>query len=171
VRDLAGTRVLVVGLGVGGFSVARALLRSGAVVRVTDSSASAEIEGRATELTSLGAEVEIGGHDLDRIEADIAVVSPGIPPTSPVVEALRARGTEVLGEVEIAFRLARCDFLAVTGTNGKTTTTSLIAAILKEAGVPSAAAGNIGYPIVDAALDVPEGTGRSRTTRRPRPGS
>jgi UDP-N-acetylmuramoylalanine--D-glutamate ligase len=108
-------------------------------------------------LAGLGAEVEIGGHDLSRLDADIAIVSPGIPPTTPVVKALVSQGVELWSEVELAARLARCDFLAVTGTNGKTTTTSLLAAMLHEGGVASMAAGNIGLPLVDAVTSVPEG--------------
>jgi UDP-N-acetylmuramoylalanine--D-glutamate ligase len=84
----------------------------------------------------------------------MAVVSPGIPPSAPIVRRLMDRGIEIVSEVELAFRIARCDFLAVTGTNGKTTTTSLLAAILEEAGVPTRAAGNIGYPLIDAVGEV-----------------
>jgi UDP-N-acetylmuramoylalanine--D-glutamate ligase len=105
----------------------------------------------------MGAEVEIGGHDLALLDADVAILSPGIPPAADVVVALRQAGVEAFSEVELAYRLARCDFLAVTGTNGKTTTTSLLAAILQEAGVATAAAGNIGFPLIDAIANVPEG--------------
>jgi UDP-N-acetylmuramoylalanine--D-glutamate ligase len=105
---------------------------------------------RARWLRDRGAEVEIGHHDLTRLDADIAVVSPGIPPTSPILKALEHSATPIISEVELAFQLATCDFLAVTGTNGKTTTTSLLAAMLDAGGVPSVAAGNIGLPLIDA---------------------
>ena len=105
----------------------------------------------------MGAEVEIGGHDLDAIDADLAVVSPGIPPSADVMVALERNGVEIWSEVELAYRLARCDFLAVTGTNGKTTTTSLLAAMLEQGGIPSAAAGNIGLPLIDAVSSIPAG--------------
>jgi len=101
--------------------------------------------------------VEVGGHDLTHLDHDFAVVSPGVPPDAEIVVALEAGGVEWFSEIELAYRLARCDFLAVTGTNGKTTTTSLLAGILKEAGVTSAAAGNIGYPLIDAIATIPEG--------------
>ena len=153
----AGKRVLVVGLGVSGFAAARALLELDAKVRVTEASSGDAIAKRAAELAVLGAEVETGGHDLEALEADIAVVSPGIFPSSDVVKALSAARVRIIGEVELAFRLARCDFLAVTGTNGKTTTTSLLASMLAHSGIPSAAAGNIGDPLVDAARAIPQG--------------
>lgn len=124
---------------------------------VTESSSSDAIEERAEQLRAAGARVDIGGHALEGIDARLAVVSPGIPPTAPIVKRLVESGVEIVSEVELAFRIARCDFLAVTGTNGKTTTTSLLAAILEEAGVPTRAAGNIGYPLIDAVNEVGEG--------------
>ncbi len=156
-KDLAGTRVLVVGLGASGFSAARALLALDAKVKVTEAGASAVLAERADRLKALGAEVEIGGHDLERLDTDLAILSPGIPPTSDVIQKLAQGGVEMWSEVELAFRLADCDFLAVTGTNGKTTTTSLLASMLEESGLPSLAAGNIGLPLIDAIADVPSG--------------
>jgi UDP-N-acetylmuramoylalanine--D-glutamate ligase len=153
----SGARVIVVGLGVSGFSAARALLSLEAKVKVTEAGASSVLADRADRLRALGGEVEIGGHDLAALDADLAVVSPGIPPTSPVIAALASSGIEIWSEVELAYRLALCDFLAVTGTNGKTTTTSLLASILEESGVPSLAAGNIGLPLIDAIAQVPAG--------------
>ena len=152
-----GKRVLVVGLGASGWSAARALVDLEATVQVTEASDGPLVRERAGSLRALGAEVEIGGHTLDGLDADIAVVSPGIPPSSDILRALEHSEIPVISEVELAFQLARCDFLAVTGTNGKTTTTSLLAAMLAEAGVPSAAAGNIGLPLIDAVAYIPEG--------------
>lgn len=156
-RAWAGRRVLVVGLGVSGFAAARALVELDAKVRVTEAGSNEAIAGRAVLLRDLGAEVEVGGHDLNALDSDVAVVSPGIPPTAPVIAALRGEGIPLMSEVELAYQLARCDFLAITGTNGKTTTTSLVASMLERAGIPSLAAGNIGDPLVDAALSLPEG--------------
>ncbi len=151
----AGRRALVVGLGVSGFAAARALVELDAKVRVTEGSTNETIESRASLLRELGAEVEVGGHDLNALDADVAIVSPGIAPTATVVRALGDQGVPLMSEVELAYQLARCDFLAVTGTNGKTTTTSLLASMLDRAGIPSVAAGNIGDPLVDAALSLP----------------
>ena len=155
--DFDDLDVLVVGLGISGYSAAMALRRLGARVTVTESSSSLEIEERAEQLRAAGARVDLGGHDLASLDAGLAVVSPGIPPSAPIVRRLTERGVEIVSEVELAFRIARCDFLAVTGTNGKTTTTSLLAAILEEAGVETRAAGNIGYPLIDAVAEVGEG--------------
>lgn len=156
-ENLSGFRIIVVGLGVSGYATARALAAAGASVRVTEAATSDAIEDRAAALRAAGIEVEIGGHDLDNVAADFAVVSPGVPPTSPIVGALRRGGVDLVGEVELAVARASCDFLAVTGTNGKTTTTSMLAAILAEANVPSLAAGNIGLPLIEAVSMVPPG--------------
>lgn len=155
--ELAGKRVLVVGLGVSGFSAAKALVDLDAKVRVTEAGDGDLVRERAERLKQLDIEVEIGGHDLERLDADLAVISPGIPPRAPIAIALHDAGVELWSEVELAYRLAECDFLAITGTNGKTTTTSLLARILEEAGLTTAAAGNIGFPLIDAIADVPAG--------------
>jgi UDP-N-acetylmuramoylalanine--D-glutamate ligase len=147
---LTGRRVLVVGLGASGLSAARALKERGARVRVTELSSGEDVRARAEALAREGIDAEIGGHDFARLDAELAVVSPGIPPTAPVIEKLRRAGTELISEVELAYRLACCSFAAVTGTNGKTTTTSLLAAMLAESGVETVAAGNIGLPLIDA---------------------
>ncbi len=154
-KTFDGQRVIVVGLGASGASAARALAKQRAKVRVTEAVRSPAIEARAQELDALGVDVEVGGHDLGHLDADLAILSPGIPPSAPVVAALRAARVPVISEVELAARLARCDLLAVTGTNGKTTTTSLLAALLEAGGISSVAAGNIGLPLIDAIDDVP----------------
>ena len=155
--ELAGQRVLVVGLGVSGFAAARALIELGAKVSLTESGASPEMAERADRLRSMGATVEIGGHNLDALDCDLAIVSPGLPPAAPIFQRLQAQRTPIWGEVELAARLAECDFLAVTGTNGKTTTTTLLALMLDAGRVPSIAAGNIGLPVVEAIAAVPAG--------------
>ena len=105
---VAGRRVLVVGLGVSGTSAARALKALGAQVRVTEKSSGDEVRARAASLEEEGIETETGGHQLDRLETDIAVISPGIPPTAPVIQALRCAGIELISEVELAYRAASC---------------------------------------------------------------
>jgi UDP-N-acetylmuramoylalanine--D-glutamate ligase len=155
--SFAGRRVLVVGLGASGFSAAKALVELDAKVLVTELNETPATRERAEVLRREGVEVEMGGHDLDRLDADLAILSPGIPPSAPITRAIRAERIDVWSEVELAYRLARCDFLAVTGTNGKTTTTAVLGAILAEAGITSAAAGNIGWPLIEAIAAVPEG--------------
>jgi UDP-N-acetylmuramoylalanine--D-glutamate ligase len=149
--------VLVVGLGVSGYATATALLSLGARVSVTESASNEVIEDRAARLRASGAEVETGGHDVTALRADVAIVSPGIPPDAPVMRDLTRAGVDVISEIELAATAARCDLLAVTGTNGKTTTTSLLAAMLAEGGIPSTAAGNIGRPLIEAIGEVGEG--------------
>lgn len=155
--ELAGRRVLVVGLGLSGAATARALLDLGAKVKVTESSDGDAIDDRAQELRTAGAEVETGGHDLGGLDGDLAIVSPGIPPDSAVLTALQEAKVPMWSEIELAYRLANCDFLAVTGTNGKTTTTSLLARMLVGSGLESVAAGNIGVPLIEAVGTIPKG--------------
>jgi UDP-N-acetylmuramoylalanine--D-glutamate ligase len=156
VSDWTGKRVLVVGLGVSGHGAARVLSELDAKVLVTEQASTPKIEERADSLRARGVEVVTGRHGLEGFEADVAVISPGIPPAAKVVQDIRAHGIPIMGEVELAFTIARCDFLAVTGTNGKTTTTSLLASMLERADIPSVAAGNIGLPLVDAVRTIPD---------------
>ncbi len=156
-ESLSGRTALVVGLGVSGYAAAETLLEEGAIVRVTEAGTTPEIETRAKELRAKGIEVETGGHDLSGIDCDLAIVSPGIPTSSAIITALVNLGAEVIGEIELAYRLADCDLLAVTGTNGKTTTTALLAAMLAEGGITSMAAGNIGTPALEAVRKIPRG--------------
>lgn len=153
--ELQGQRVIVIGLGASGAAAARALTTAGVKVRVTEAGRTPGLMASARELEALGVDVEIGGHDLDHLDADLAVVSPGIPPTADIVQAIRRAGVPLISEVELAARAASCDLLAVTGTNGKTTTTSLLAAMLGAGGIASVAAGNIGRPLIEAIDDVP----------------
>ncbi|HEY0805734.1 MAG TPA: UDP-N-acetylmuramoyl-L-alanine--D-glutamate ligase [Pseudonocardiaceae bacterium] len=148
---LAGTHVLVTGAGVTGPPVAKALLVAGAVVTVTDANTE---RLRAIAETLPGLRV---AHDLKRPPSDTALVvtAPGWRPDSPVLAAATDVGIEVIGDVELAWRIcADMDtppqWLAVTGTNGKTTTVAMLAAILGAAGVNAVACGNIGLPVVEA---------------------
>ncbi|MQA99516.1 MAG: UDP-N-acetylmuramoyl-L-alanine--D-glutamate ligase [Actinobacteria bacterium] len=155
--NLEGRSVLVVGLGISGYATATALASLGARVMVTESASDDVIESRAERLRAAGATLETGGHDVAALQVDFAIVSPGIPPDAPVMRALRSAGVDLISEIELAARVARCDLLAVTGTNGKTTTTSLLAAMLAEGGIPSTAAGNIGRPLIEAIGEVGDG--------------
>jgi UDP-N-acetylmuramoylalanine--D-glutamate ligase len=145
----AGRPVVVAGAAVAGAAAARALLRRGAVVTVVDRAAS-----EATDrLAAGGARVVIGDAPTEVLDgATELVVSPGFAPHHPLVSAALAAGLEVYSEPELAWRLRGPDapvWLAVTGTNGKTTTVTMLAAILAAAGHRTAAVGNIGEPLVD----------------------
>lgn len=150
---LEGARILVCGAGISGSAAARALIQRGASVTVVDDGATAAVQRTVADLRDAGAEVFVGEHPpLERF--DLAVLSPGIPPTAPIVAELNEAGIEAWSEIELAYTLASCDFLAVTGTNGKTTTTSLLAEMLTSAGIDALAAGNIGTPLIDAIARV-----------------
>ena len=150
-----GREVAVIGLGRSGMAVSRLLRRSGVAVYASDK-ASLSDEASIRELEALGVAVELGSHDLIRIAAAAAViVSPGVPPTAAAMVAAKKAGTPVFAEVDVAARaLAEgTRVLGVTGTNGKTTTTALVAHLLASAGRPSVAAGNIGLALSEVALD------------------
>ncbi|RJL31238.1 UDP-N-acetylmuramoyl-L-alanine--D-glutamate ligase [Bailinhaonella thermotolerans] len=141
---LAGRRVLVAGLGVSGTAAARLLAERGAVVRAFDDRADAAERAR-----ELGVEHATGLPD----DTDLVVTSPGWRPDTPLLREARDRGVEVIGEVELAWRLrgpGAAPWLALTGTNGKTTTVRMLTAMLTAAGHDAVAVGNVGTPIVDA---------------------
>ena len=138
-------KVAVIGLGASGDAAARLALTKGARVHVTDASSDDPIAARGAALRDLGADIRLGGHDVEEIaSADTVIVSPGIPPDAPVLAALRARGVGWVSEPEFACRFIQSPLTIVTGTNGKTTTAALCAHLLREAGVDTALGGNIG---------------------------
>ena len=157
--DWSGVRAVVVGIGVSGFAAADNLTHVGATVTVLAESATEAQREKADLLGVLGATVRIGPGETGALpdEVDVLVVSPGVPPTSPVVVAAGERGVPVWGEVELAWRLRDPEhpghWLAVTGTNGKTTTVQMLDAILRTAGLRSVACGNVGLPVVEAVMD------------------
>ncbi len=151
----AGMNVTVAGLGVSGISAARALAGLGAVVTVVDGGDSDTHRTRAAELTAEGIAVRLGDAETLPPGTALVVTSPGWKPTSPLFAAAAEAGVDVVGDVEIAWLLRGPDaapWLAVTGTNGKTTTTQMLASILSAAGLRTVAVGNIGTPIIDVVL-------------------
>jgi len=147
----ADTRVLVLGAGVAGRAAAAALAAEGATVRLSDA-ADADDVGDLGDLRSAGIDVRLGGHRPDDLEGiQLVVTSPGIPPTAPVFGWADERGLDVWDELELGARLASAPYIAVTGTNGKTTATGMIASCLRAAGLDAAACGNIGFPFTTAA--------------------
>ncbi len=144
-NTLEGETVAVVGLAASGQAAARLVLEKGGEVHVSDLRTDTATHARGAELRELGAEVDLGEHALDRIAgSDTVVVSPGIPPDAPVLHELRERGVRWISEPEFAFRFFDGPLIAVTGTNGKTTTASLVAHLLEEEGLDVALGGNIG---------------------------
>ncbi|MFE2274547.1 UDP-N-acetylmuramoyl-L-alanine--D-glutamate ligase [Streptomyces lavendulae] len=144
--------ITVAGLGVSGVSAARALAGLGASVTVVDGGDSEGHRARAAELEVAGISVRLGDADTLPEGTDLVVTSPGWKPGSPLFEAAAKAGVDVVGDVEIAWLLRgenAAPWLAITGTNGKTTTTQMLASILRAAGLKTAAVGNIGTPIID----------------------
>lgn len=152
-------RVLVAGLGASGFAAADALLEMGARVVVLDDSDSELTTDRGRILEVLGAEVRLGPGATARFPEgiDLVVTSPGWRPSTPLLAAAAARGVPIYGEVELAWRLQHPDrtpaWLAITGTNGKTTTTQMLESMLQAAGLRAVACGNIGKPVMETVLD------------------
>ncbi|HLK38299.1 MAG TPA: UDP-N-acetylmuramoyl-L-alanine--D-glutamate ligase [Polyangiaceae bacterium] len=154
--ELYQKRVVVVGLGASGVAAARLCLRRGARVVATDGKSWDELSDDARALDGLGVRVVAGGHaDARMNEADVVVVSPGVPPL-PEVAAAAAAGVAVWGEVELAARsMSRpCPIVAIGGTNGKSTTTSLVGALLTGHGLRTFVGGNLGDPLAAHADDV-----------------
>jgi UDP-N-acetylmuramoylalanine--D-glutamate ligase len=147
--------VAVVGLARSGRSASLLLGRSGARVYASDVGSSAELDATANELRREQVDVQLGRHDLDRIgRASLVVASPGVPPDAPPFVAARRAGVEIISEIEVGLAyLPRLSYIAVTGTNGKTTTTALIGHLLKAIGRRAATAGNIGTPLTELAMD------------------
>ncbi|MEO7216803.1 MAG: UDP-N-acetylmuramoyl-L-alanine--D-glutamate ligase [Gemmatimonadaceae bacterium] len=139
----------VVGLGRSGIAASELLLSRGYQVYAFDDGDSDRATSAAAALSARGASVQIGGHDVARIaRASLVVVSPGVPPDSPAIVAARDSRREIVSEIELALRCgARLRYIAVTGTNGKTTTTALIGHMLRGLGVDAPDAGNIGTPL------------------------
>ncbi len=151
--DLAGKKVLVVGLARTGVAVARFLLEQQAQVSCTDLRPLEKLDKTVNSLLASGCRLSLGEHNRDDfIGADLIVISPGVPLTLAPLEEARRAGVEVIGEEELAFRFIDVPIIGITGTNGKTTTVSLIDAMLERAGIPHWVGGNIGRPLIDFLL-------------------
>ena len=144
----------VIGLGRSGTAAARLLAREGERVYASDASPGDAAHAAAAALREVGVDAEAGKHDLDRIaRAKLLVVSPGIPPDAPPLVTARGAGVPIVSEIEIGLRhLPATRAIAVTGTNGKTTTTALIGTLLRALGHDASDAGNIGTPLCEIAL-------------------
>lgn len=148
-----GRKTVVLGLGRSGMAAARLLMRCGAEVTVVDSGESPALSGRADLLRREGATVLTGpSAETDPVLHELAVLSPGIEETTRLVTNVTAKGTPLIGELELAFTLCGCPVVAITGTNGKTTTTELTTRMLQGAGLRAASCGNIGTPLSELLL-------------------
>ncbi|WP_328556025.1 MULTISPECIES: UDP-N-acetylmuramoyl-L-alanine--D-glutamate ligase [unclassified Streptomyces] len=158
VTNWQGTNVTVAGLGVSGIPAAKVLHGLGAVVTVVNDGDDERARAQAAELEALGVTVRLGDGATLPEGTELIVTAPGWQPGKPLFAAAAAAGVPVWGDVELAWRLRELDgrkpapWLAVTGTNGKTTTVQMLASILKAAGLRTAAVGNIGVSLLDAVL-------------------
>jgi UDP-N-acetylmuramoylalanine--D-glutamate ligase len=153
--DLQGVEVAVIGLGASGVAAARLAIEQGGDVYVSDTRTDDAAAARGAELRARGADVELGGHDMERMAgAGVVVASPGIPPDAPVLRGLAERGVRWISEPELAARFYTGSLIAVTGTNGKTTTTLLVDHLLRASGIDSAAGGNVGGGLAPPASDL-----------------
>ncbi len=150
VMELQGRNIMVLGLARTGLAVARFVTRRGATVVGVDARAAGQMEQARAELARISAVGRFGREDTAWLDGvDAVVPSPGVPRHNPLLAEAARRGIEVWSEIELAARFASMPLVAVTGTNGKTTTTSLIAAMLQAAGLRAFAGGNIGKPLID----------------------
>lgn len=154
--ELRGKNVVIAGMGRSADGAAKLLLSRGARPFVSDSGDGALLEAHRNALDALGVPYECGGHTISRFEsADLVVLSPGVPPAIAPVAQARRQGVPVLGELELAWRFCRSRVLALTGTNGKTTTTELLRAMIAACGHQAALAGNNDTPLSLVALEEP----------------
>lgn len=150
--NLAQKNILIVGLGVSGIAAVRFVKNKGANVTVTDIASEKELALYAPIAHKLGATMELGRHNIETFErADLIVLSPGVPHTILPIKRAEAKGIPILGEIELAARFIREPVVAVSGTNGKTTTTELLGDMLKNSGLKVFVGGNIGNPLLDYA--------------------
>ena len=147
--DLQGKRVLVVGLARTGVAVSLFSAGYGATVTATDEKPESALGETAARLRAAGVKLELGAHrEAAFFNQDLIVLSPGVPAKLPPLELARAQGIPVWSEIELAWRFLRGKLVAITGSNGKTTTTALVAHILKTSGIDTLVGGNIGVPLL-----------------------
>ena len=157
--ELKGKKVLVVGLGKSGLAAALFLRRRGAQVTVSDLRSAQALSKEIPSLLEAGILVEAGGHGLLTFRRqDLIVVSPGVPLLTPELVQVRNLGLPIIGELELAARFLQGNVLAITGSNGKTTTTTLCGEIFKAGGLQTLVAGNIGIPVIETVDQSNAGT-------------
>ena len=147
---LKDKNIVIVGLGRTGLAAARFLHRQGARVVATDTADEAALGDTVKTLGDMGMNVELGPHrNAVFTKADLIVVSPGVSHTIAPIAQARSRGIQVVGEVELAARFIQAPIIAVTGTNGKTTTTAILGQMLQNSGITTFVGGNIGKPLIE----------------------
>ena len=154
--SLKDKKIAVLGLGVSNRPLVRLLLEFGCDVIGCDKTPREKLDDEVLALERAGCKLHVGETYLDGVEADIVFRPPGMHPSNPAIEALRARGAEVTSEMEVFFEVCPCTLLAVTGSDGKTTTTTLVSEMLKAAGKTVWLGGNIGTPLLPLVREMKE---------------
>lgn len=150
--DVNGSRVTIIGGARSGVAVAELLTRGGATVFVTDAKEIAE--EHSSKLRAANVDFESAGHSDRALEADFVVISPGVPDSAPIVQRILDRGLSIYSEIEAASWFCAAPIVAVTGSNGKTTTTALMGHVFRSSGLTTYVGGNIGYPFSSFADEV-----------------
>ena len=151
IASLRGRTVAVIGIGVSNTPLLRLLLREGIAVTACDRSDRAKLGALAEELEAAGAVLRLGDGYLQNLSQDVIFRTPGLRPDVPELEAARAGGSVITSEMEVFFQVCPCPIIAVTGSDGKTTTTTIIAELLRAAGHTVHVGGNIGHPLLAEA--------------------
>ena len=151
IASLRGKTVAVIGIGVSNTPLLRLLLREGIAVTACDRSDRAKLGALAGELEAAGAKLQLGDGYLQNLSQDVIFRTPGLRPDVPELEAARAKGSTITSEMEVFFEVCPCPIIAVTGSDGKTTTTTIIAELLRAAGHTVHVGGNIGHPLLAEA--------------------
>lgn len=151
IASLRGKTVAVIGIGVSNTPLLRLLLREGISVTACDRSSREKLGALAGELEAAGAKLQLGDGYLQNLSQDVIFRTPGLRPDVPELEAARARGSVITSEMEVFFQVCPCPIIAVTGSDGKTTTTTIIAELLRAAGHTVHVGGNIGHPLLAEA--------------------
>ena len=145
---LRNKSIAVLGLGVSNRPLVRLLLEFGCQVTGCDKTPRDQLDGEVLELEKLGCKLHVGPDYLEGVQAEILFRTPGMHPNNPAIEALRQRGAQVTSEMEVFFEVCPCNLIAVTGSDGKTTTTTLVSEMLKASGKTVWLGGNIGTPLL-----------------------
>jgi UDP-N-acetylmuramoylalanine--D-glutamate ligase len=157
--ELRNKRVLVIGLARTGVATALFCAARGSHVTATDTRGEKELGDTVAALRNAGVALELGGHRQESIlDADLVIPSPGVPADAPLLQFARSKGVTIWSEIELAYRFLKGLLIGITGSNGKTTTTSLIEHILKTAGFSTILAGNIGTPLISCVEKTSEKT-------------
>ena len=146
--SLKDQKIAVLGLGVSNRPLVRLLLEFGCRVTGCDRTPREKLDAEVLELEKLGAKLSLGDGYLDGVEADVLFRTPGMHPGNPAIQALRDRGAKVTSEMEVFFEVCPCTLIAITGSDGKTTTTTLVSEMLKASGKTVWLGGNIGTPLL-----------------------